>query len=113
MFVYGGLQESSQLFIFTYRRGFSQAEQDKLPTYSKESSKGVANVLNNSKPKKTKRGGRKRKHKSENLTIFSTNAAGLNSKSDSLKNEIKTIKAAVFTIQETHFKKKGNYKLQL
>ena len=69
----------------------------------------MANVLNvNKKSKKSKRGGRKKKkYKSENLVIYSTNAAGLKLKAESLKNEIKTLNAAVFTVQETHLVKKG------
>jgi hypothetical protein len=73
----------------------------------------MANVLkkNKTKGRKTKRGGRKFRHKTENLVIFSTNSAGLKSKADSLKNEVNTLKAAIFTIQETHFKKKGKFKM--
>ena len=44
--------------------------------------------------------------------MFSTNAAGLKSKVQSLKNEIKCTNAAVFTVQETHFPKKGKFKLE-
>ena len=74
----------------------------------------MANVLNvNKKSKKSKRGGRKKKkYKSENLVIYSTNAAGLKLKAESLKNEIKTLNAAVFTVQETHLVKKGKFKLK-
>ena len=60
--------------------------------------------------KKTKRGGRKY-NRTESLILFSTNAAGLKLKIDSLKNEISECNAAVFTIQETHFAKKGKFKL--
>ena len=64
------------------------------------------------KNKRTKRGGRKRNHKSENFTIFSANAAGLKYKCDSLKSVVKSVNAAVFTVQETHFVKKGKFQME-
>ena len=67
--------------------------------------------LLNQKKKKVKRGGKKHK-KSEPLVIFSTNAAGLKFKENSLKNVLKELNAGIFTIQETHFAKKGQFKLQ-
>ena len=48
----------------------------------------------------------------EMLTIFSTNSAGLKSKLASFKNELKSTKAAIFTVQETHFNKKGKLKVE-
>ena len=45
------------------------------------------------------------------LKIFSTNAAGLKFKIESLKNEITNTNAAIFTVQETHFEKKGKLKV--
>ena len=62
---------------------------------------------NNRKVKRGK-GGKKEK----NLTIFSTNAAGLRNKSHSFKNELNVVNAGIFTIQETHFKKKGMLKIK-
>ena len=38
--------------------------------------------------------------------------AGLKSKVQILKNEIKTLNVSVFTLQETHFQKKGKFKLE-
>ena len=67
------------------------------------------------KPKRVKRGGQKYKKNqksSKSLTIFSTNAAGLRGKVQSLKNELKNSQAAVFTIQESHFGKKGKLKIE-
>ena len=67
------------------------------------------------KPKRVKRGGRKyRKNQksSKCLTIFSTNAASLKGKIHSLKNELNSSQAAVFTIQESHFGKKGKLKIE-
>ena len=48
------------------------------------------------------------------LTIFSNNAAGLTSASKKLclKSEINFTNAAIFTIQETCFKKKGKFQLK-
>ena len=59
------------------------------------------------KKRRRKRGGRKGKPKEVSLNIISTNAAGLKFKGQSLKNEIKSLNAAIFTVQETHFAKKG------
>ena len=64
------------------------------------------------KHKRTKRGGRKRNHKSENFVIYSSNAAGLKFKLESLKNVVKNVNAAVFTVQETHFVKKGKFRME-
>ena len=63
------------------------------------------------KRKRVKRGGRKH-NKSEPLVIFSSNAAGLKLKAHSLKNVIQELNVGIFTIQETHFPKKGNFKHQ-
>ena len=46
------------------------------------------------------------------LNVFSTNAAGLKSKVLNCKNEIKHLDAAIFTIQETHFVKKGKFLME-
>ena len=68
----------------------------------------MAASLNN-RIKRTKRGkGGKRE---ESLKIFSTNAAGLKNKLQSFKNELNHTNAGIFTIQETHFKKKGMLKI--
>ena len=68
----------------------------------------VARILK--KKKKIKRGGNK--NKKQELVIFSTNAAGLKNKIQSLKNEIKNVNASIFTVQETHFTKKGKIKIE-
>ena len=63
--------------------------------------------------KKVKRGGRKvNKTKNEKLNILSANSQGLKQKIPSLKHEIRNLNAAVFTIQETHFRKKGYFKME-
>jgi hypothetical protein len=67
---------------------------------------------NKTKSKKYKGGKRGRgKKKETSLNIFSTNSAGLKSKIQSFKHEIKTTNSAIFTAQETHFVKKGKFKL--
>ena len=73
----------------------------------------MGGILNNlrEKRKRVKRGGKKHK-KSEPLVIFSANAAGLKSKAHSLKNVVQELNVGIFTIQETHFSKKGNFKHQ-
>ena len=45
------------------------------------------------------------------MNIFSTNAAGLKSKQHSFKSELNSVDASIFTVQETHFKKKGTFKM--
>ena len=42
--------------------------------------------------------------------MFSANADGLNKKGHCIKYQIKNCNAAIFTIQETNFKKKGHFK---
>ena len=44
--------------------------------------------------------------------MFSNNVAGLNSKIEMLKNEISNSNICVFTLQETHFGKKGKLKIE-
>ena len=44
-----------------------------------------------------------------NLVLLTTNAADLRSKTKSLKNLIDHFKASVFSVQETHFPKKGRF----
>ena len=72
----------------------------------------MGRVLNRNKESKRRKGKRgKGKSKEILLKIFSTNAAGLKLKIQSLKNEINTTNAAIFTVQETHFAKKGKLKV--
>ena len=69
----------------------------------------------NKKTIKTKKTNKKtikqQKHKNSTLTMFSANADGLNKKVHSLKYQIKSCNAGIFTIQETNFKKKGRFQL--
>ena len=44
--------------------------------------------------------------------MFSTNAAGLKAKAESFKNELINSNSAIFTIQESHFNKKGKLKIE-
>ena len=73
----------------------------------------MGGLLENKKKQRVKRGGRKYKKNNKSLSIFSTNAAGLKFKVQSLKNELKNCQAAVFSIQESHFAKKENSKLKI
>ena len=70
----------------------------------------MAGLLKKKKKKLTKRGRGKKNQKC--LNIFSTNAAGLKNKAHSLKNGLKHLSVGVFTIQETHFRKKGTFKVE-
>ena len=58
---------------------------------------------------KTKRG--KKSKKERFVNIFSTNAAQLKGKINSFKNELKETNAAVFTVQETHCRRKGRIQM--
>jgi hypothetical protein len=49
--------------------------------------------------------------KEQYLNILSTNAAGLNSKAEDLKNKVRFFDIGIFAIQETHYRKKGRFKL--
>ena len=42
---------------------------------------------------------------------MTTNAAGLRYKSEDLKNKIKYFKSSLFSVQETHFAKKGKFNM--
>ena len=44
---------------------------------------------------------------------MSVNAAQLKGKLNSFKNELKSCDAGVFTVQETHYASKGNWKLKI
>ena len=46
------------------------------------------------------------------LSLFTTNAAGIKLKLHSLKSELKYLGAGIFTLQETHLKKKGQLKIE-
>ena len=50
--------------------------------------------------------------KNQNLSVLSTNAADLNHKSEDLKNKVRYFDCGIFAIQETHYRKKGKFKMQ-
>jgi len=76
-------------------------------------------------PKKDKKIKTKKKHKTQknnktntvnsekqvDLNMFSANADGLQGKTESLKQELKETDAAIFSIQETKFRKPGRLKI--
>ena len=47
-----------------------------------------------------------------NLGVLTANAAGLKQKVPSLKSELEHLKCGIFTLQETHYKKKGHLKIE-
>ena len=61
--------------------------------------------------KKIKRGNKSKNIESD-MVIFSTNAAQLKGKLESLKSEINDLKVTLFTFQETHYKTKGRVKMR-
>ena len=46
------------------------------------------------------------------LSVLSTKAANLYHKSEDLKNKVRYFECGIFAIQETHFRKKGRFKMQ-
>ena len=46
------------------------------------------------------------------LSVLSTNAADLNHKSEDLKNKVRFFESSIFAVQETHYRKKGRFKMQ-
>ena len=62
------------------------------------------------KKNKVRRG--KGKQKEISFNIFSNNVAGLKRKLQSLKSEIQSTNAGLFTIQESHFEKKEKLKIE-
>ena len=46
------------------------------------------------------------------INILNTNANGLKHKSEDLKNKVKYLNSSIFAVQETHFGKKGKFKMQ-
>ena len=51
---------------------------------------------------------RRHKNKLQGISMFTASAAGLKLKVHSLRQELKHVEAGMFTIQESHFKKKGH-----
>ena len=90
--------------------GFSQAKQEHQTSYRvQKGGKHLAGLLRNKEKTRKKIRRIKGKRKEAMLNIFSTNAAGLKAKVESCKYEIKDTNAEIFTIQETHFEKKGKF----
>ena len=56
--------------------------------------------------------GRKGKYKSNNITSFSNNVAGLKTKLPSLKAHIKATQSSIITLQETHATRKGTFQIK-
>ena len=46
------------------------------------------------------------------IHLLHTNAADLKHKSEDLKNKLKYFETKIFSVNETHFKKKGHFKLE-
>ena len=76
-------------------------------TTTKKSIKNKIPKEEKNKIKQKKQKNRTTKNCVENLSLFTANAAGLKLKIPSLKSELVHIEAGIFTIQETHFRKKG------
>ena len=110
--------------ICTPKEGFSVRLENKQTPYpheqqSRECFVGLLDKIDNHKrrnkaqkcvSKKIKRGNKK--NKVHHLNIFSANAAQLRGKFESFSHELKVNNASVFTLQETHFSKKGQIKVE-
>ena len=49
--------------------------------------------------------------KEQYLNVLITNAADLKSKAEDLKNKVRFLDIGIFEVQETHYRKKGRFKL--
>ena len=95
------------------RTGLSLEEPLRTPIHT--STKKITKISKSSKKRKT--------YKSKNinqrtvtiyqhaLNILSTNADGLKHKSEDLKKNINFFNSSIFAVQETHFEKKGKFKI--
>ena len=61
--------------------------------------------------KKYKNNDKCKKKQYEEVNLFHTNAADLKHKSEDLKNKLKYFKTKIFSVNETHYKKKGHFKM--
>ena len=90
----------------------------KTPTHSPPKNNIIPNNTNNNiKTKNLKRKFTTNQRKTVNLkeasiNILSTNADGLKHKAEDLKNKVRYFDSAIFAVQETHFRRKGTFKLQ-
>ena len=66
------------------------------------------NIKNDKSKKQTKT----KKKQFEKIHLLHTNAADLKHKSEDLKNKIKYFETKIFSLNETHYKKKGHFKLE-
>ena len=68
---------------------------------------------NKTKPKfKTKKITNVQNKQNDQIHLLHTNAADLKHKSEDLKNKLKFFETKIFSVNETHFKKKGHFKLE-
>ena len=49
--------------------------------------------------------------KETSVNILSTNARNMKYKEEDLKNKVRVFKSSIFAIQETHYKRKGKFKM--
>ena len=82
---------------------------NKNNTKSNDNKTSINNDKTKNMNKKIRRGRGKGKIKSQKLLIYSNNAAGISSKVKSFTNNINTLNASVFMLQETHLTKKGKF----
>ena len=94
------------------RRGFPQPEEARKAIVHNTKNKTSLGHQKNHKTQKSKKNNKTYKNKNKthpvhSLCLLTANAAGLKMKVQSLKSELKYLQCGIFTLQETHFKKKG------
>ena len=118
------MRQSYQLSVHTQVGGFSNVEQVSRCQKNKQGQKHpklvrviTVNSENDDSAQTYKKVNNRSKIKvpipkvSNNIKIFSTNAAGLLSKGESLVNEIHATSANIVTVQVTHCTSKGRIKM--
>ena len=69
-------------------------------------------TLNQTKRKKIRSKKSDNRNKCTKVNIFSNNCNGANLKIECVKYELKKTQSTIFTLQETHFSKKGRVKIE-
>ena len=103
------MRATPKLPIHTFPGGFSLTPEGENPGSQVQSN--PEEKLEGNRDEKTRNQNKKRNRKiskvEKNITIFSANCAGCSNKIKSLEDNVNHIGAGIFTLQETHFKRKG------
>ena len=77
----------------------------------KQKSKKQYKIPNTKKSTKPRNPNKNSTQTNTDVNILSSNAAGLRHKCSDLKNKIKYFKSTIFSLQETHYRKKGQFQM--